>query len=360
MNMPFRVAFVGVDHPHGAGWRESLANLEAEVQIAALVPRFGGTTFSLEERHCQVPRFQTVEQLLSDGRDLFDGAIICLPNDECPDAVVDLANAGKHVLVEKPGAASVAAGQKIVEAVRKSRVAFQSGYLWRYDAGANRLRDMVRDGRFGQLISIETSFVTSDVARRGAQHYLFDSSVSGRGFFNWLACHWIDLLLYVTCQDVVGITARTGSFGASATDVEDGGAAIFDLAGGGLATFIGGYWLPRWAGEANWTVRGSQRWVHWDPMRSGTGGVLTIHGPQPQFQAMNETFSIPADAVPGYGGSRCVDLLRDWIGAAKERRDCRNTPESALAVLKILDGIYESSATGCRLEMGMNGMKDAT
>lgn len=351
MTMPFRVAFVGVDHPHGAGWRESLANLEAEAQITALVPRFGGTTFSLEERHCRAPRFETVQQLISDGHDLFDGAIVCLPNDESPDAAVLLARAGKHVLIEKPGAASAADGRRIVEAVRKSGVAFQSGYLWRYDAGASRVRDMVRDGRFGKLISIDMSFVTSDVSRRGAEHYLFDPNVSGRGFFNWLACHWIDLLQYVAGQDIVGITARTGSFGATATDVEDGGAAIFDLADGALATFVGGYWLPRWTTEAQWTIRGSQRWVHWDPMRPGTGGVITIHGPQQQFQAMNETFSIPPDTTSGYGGSRCIDLLRDWIDAAKEKRGCRNTPESLVAALETLDGIYESSASGRRIEI---------
>ncbi len=351
MTTLFRVAFVGVDHPHGAGWRESLANLDSELQITAVVPRFGGTTFSLEERHCRAPRFETVEQLISDGSGLFDGAIVCLPNHESPDAVVRLARAGKHVMIEKPGAASAADGRKIVEAVRKSQVAFQSGFLWRYDAGANRLRDMVRDGRFGKLISIETSFATSDVSRRGAEHYLFEANVSGRGFFNWLACHWVDLLRYVAGQDIVGITARTGSFGATATDVEDGGAAIFDLADGALATFVGGYWLPRWTTEAEWTIRGSQRWVHWDPMRPGTGGVITTHGPQPQFQAMNETYSMPPDPVPGYGGSRCLALLRDWVAAAKEKRDCRNTPESLLAVLETLDVIYESSAGGRRIEV---------
>src|SRR5262249_44334964 len=155
--------------------------------------------------------------------------------------------------------------------------------------GANRLRDMVRDGRFGKLISVETGFTTSDVSRRGAGHYLFDPQISGRGFFNWLACHWIDLLLYIAGQPIVGITARAGTFGTQATELEDGGAAILDLENDALATFVGGYWLPRWTSESHWTIRGSQRWVHWDPMRAGTGGVFTIHGPQPQFQAMDES-----------------------------------------------------------------------
>jgi predicted dehydrogenase len=327
-----------------------LLNLGADAAVTAIVPRFGGTTFSLEERHSTVPRFETVAQLVADGGDTFDGAIICLANDEAPDAALQLAQAGKHVLVEKPGARSAAEARRLVAAMQESGVAFQSGYLWRYDTGANRLREMARDGRFGKLISVEMSWVTSDVARRGPEHYLFDRETSGGGFFNWLACHWIDLLLYITGEPVTGVSARVGTFGAVETDVEDGGAAIFDLGGGALATFVGGYWLPRWTGESRWTIRGSQRWVHWEPIRAGTAGVLTIHGPQPQFQAMEETFSIPPDSVPGYGGARSVALLKDWISAARTAGSCRNSPRSLLAVLEVLEKIYESSSTSRRIE----------
>jgi predicted dehydrogenase len=359
MSAPFRVAFVGIDHPHGAGWRESLGGLPDELEITALVPRFGGTTYSLEERYARLPRFETVEQLLKEGHGLFDGAVVCLPNQEGPAAAVALAKAGKHLLVEKPGAGRPSDARGIVEAVRAAGVAFQSGYLWRYDAGAERLRRMVADGRFGKLISAELNFVTSDVARRGPGHYLFDPVESQRGFFNWLACHWLDLLLYVTGDTVTGVTARVGRFGAQAVDVEDGGAAILELAGGTLATFIGGYWLPRWAGEARWTLRGSERWIHWDPMRAGTGGVITIHGPQPQFQAMNETYTLPADSTPGYGGQRAVELIRDWVSAAAERRECRNTPQGMLDTLELLEAIYESSRTGSRVATRIGGAAGA-
>ncbi|MBI5758473.1 MAG: Gfo/Idh/MocA family oxidoreductase, partial [Planctomycetales bacterium] len=165
---PFRIAFIGVDHPHGAGWRDSLQQLGDEVEITALVPHFDGATASLEERLAHVPRFATVDDAVARGS--FDGAVVCLPNNAAPDACVMLAQAGKHVLLEKPGAGSAAAAERIVQAVRQAGVAFQSGYMWRYDAGANRLRDMVRDGRFGKLISVEMNFVTSDIRRRNPDH----------------------------------------------------------------------------------------------------------------------------------------------------------------------------------------------
>lgn len=352
MSQLFRVAFIGVDHPHGAAWRESLLNLGSEVCITALVPEFGGGLASLEESIANVPRFGSVAELLARGGHLFDGAVICLPNDCTPAVLELLAQAGKHVLTEKPCGLNAAAARRALETVRKSGVAFQAGYLWRYDEGAQRIKEMVVDGRFGKLISVEMTLVTSDAARRGPAHFLFDPQQSGGGFFNWLGCHYLDLLTYVTGQSVTAVTARTGVFGETALGVEDGGSAIFDLSGGALSTFVGGYWLPRWAGEWRWALRGSQRWLHWDPNRAGTGGVMEIHGPQPQFHAMEEVFSLPPDKTRGYGGARSRELIRDWIAVARgERRECRNTPATALATLELMDAMYRSSAEGRCVEL---------
>ena len=333
------------------GWRESLRQVLDAVEITALVPAFDNGTTSLEQRYTDLPRFETVEALLRDGGDLFDGALVCLPNNTGPDAVVQLAQAGKHILLEKPGAANAADAHRMAEAVRTAGVAFQSGYMWRYEEGANRLRDMMTDGSFGKLISLEMTWTTSDVFRRDPGHYLFDPKDSGPvGFFNWLGCHHLDLLSYVTSQTVTGVTARVGNFGGTPIDMEDGGSAILDLSGGGLATFTGGYWHPRWLNDIQWNLRGTQRWVHWDPSRTGTGGVLEIHGPQPQFMAMEETFELPPDDTPGYGGKAMIALLHDWVRCAHEGGDCRNTPESMVAVLETIDRIYESSRSGRRVE----------
>jgi predicted dehydrogenase len=344
----FRIAFIGIDHPHGAGWREVLPVLGPDVELVALVPGFGGSIASLEERYVHLPRFETVDALLQ--FNAFDGVIVCLPNNEAPAAMTALAKAGKQIVAEKPGAASAADFAPVAEAVTRAGVAFQAGYLWRYDPGANRLRDMVRDRRFGKLISIEMTLVTSDVARRGPGHHLFDKKASGRGFYNWLACHWLNLLPYVTGEQITAVTARLGNFGDTPSEVEDGGTAILELSGGGLATLVGGYWLPRWLTEGHWTIRGSQRWVKWDPNAAGTSGRFDIHGPQPQFHAMEETFTLPKDVTPGYGGGRTVQLLRDWIAEARGVTGrCRCGTESTLNTLRLLDAIYRASEQGQRV-----------
>src|SRR5262249_29093230 len=196
-----------------------------------------------------------------------------------------------------------------------------------------RLRELQRGGRLGTLLRIGIASLSGDGPSRGASHYLFDRQVSGRGFFNWLACHWLDLLPYVTGERVTAVTAKLGNFGETPCPVEDGGAAILELSGGGLATLVGGYLLPRWLTEGHWTIRGGKRWVKWDPNAPGSGGKFEIHGPQPQFHAMEETFTLPHDPTPGYGGTRTIELLRNWIAEARgEKGRCRCGIEPTLEV----------------------------
>jgi predicted dehydrogenase len=348
MTVPFRIACIGIDHPHGAGWRELFPHAGVLVEVTAIVPAFGGAVASLEEKLARVPRFETVDELLRGGN--FDGALVCLPNRETPGVVAALAAAGKHVLMEKPGGASAADFAPAAEALRKSGVAFQTGYLWRYDAGAERVRDMIADGRFGKLISIEIGQFTSDVKRRGKDHYLFDRDQSGRGFFNWLGCHWLDLVPFLTGDRVAAVTARVGCFGAAPVETEDGGTVILETANGTLVTLTGGYWLPRWTGELTLSLRGSERWVRWEPVAPGTGGRFRIHGPQPQFHAMEETFDLVADPTPGYGGAKGTATVRDWIATARQEvTACRNTVDSTVETLRVLDAVYRSSDEGRRV-----------
>jgi len=341
MAEPFRIAFIGVDHPHGSGWRESISLIYEEAQLVAFVKGFDGAIASLEEKYALLPRFNSVTELLLWSE--FDGAVVCLPNCETTDVVVQLAQAGKAVLVEKPCAASASNWLPAMNAIRANKVAFQAGYMWRYDEGAQRLKSMVLEGRFGKLISLQMNWYTSDITRRGPDHYLFDPKISGGGFFNWLACHWFDLLMYVTESKVKSVCAKVGVFSDTNAKVEDGGSALLELSQGCLVNFSGGYWLPRWAGESGWSLFGSQRWLHWNPSHPGTGGLFEIHGPQPQFMPMEEKFILPLDNTKGYGGKKTLHLLQDWIAMAKGGPDCRNTPESVYATLQIVDAIYESS-----------------
>jgi predicted dehydrogenase len=348
INRPRRkIAFLGVDHPHGSAWRKLLDGFVEQVEISAIMAGLDGGLASLEEKYAAVPRFADIETLLSDGE--FEGAIVCLSNRESPSIIRRLINSGKHVLVEKPGAGTASELSSLVAACEERAIAFQSGYMWRYDDIANRLKTMVADGQFGKLVHIDMKFVTVDVQRRDPNHYLFDAEQSKRGFFNWLACHHVDLLSFITDRELVAVTAKLGRFGETDTPLDDGGTAIFELEGNVLATFTGGYWLPRWDGVSQWSLYGSKRWVHWYPTFPDTSGRLEIHGPKPHWFAMDDTYDSPPDSTPGYGGSRGMALVDDWLDSFQTGVPCRNSPESLVKTLHWMDAVYQASDNGQRV-----------
>ena len=45
-----------------------------------------------------------------------------------------------------------------------------------------------------------------------------------------------------------------------------------------------------------------------------------------------------------------IDLLRDWIHAMRMGTNCRNTPESTIATLEVIDTIYQASEKAKRIE----------
>ena len=63
MTDKLRIAVLGIDHPHGMGWRESLTHVADELDITALMPACDNATASLEERLTKLPRFDNVDEL---------------------------------------------------------------------------------------------------------------------------------------------------------------------------------------------------------------------------------------------------------------------------------------------------------
>ena len=66
---------------------------------------------------------------------------------------------------------------------------------------------------------------------------------------------------------------------------------------------------------------------------------------------MEEIFTTPEDKTPGYGGIRGLLLVQDWFDCIRTgRRDNRGAARPMLAVLELIDTIFQSSREGRRIE----------
>ncbi|MFQ6134080.1 MAG: Gfo/Idh/MocA family protein [Armatimonadota bacterium] len=82
-----------------------------------------------------------------------DAVYICTPPKFHREAAVRAAEAGVHVLCEKPLAAGLADAQAIEEAVTRADITFMVGFHFRFTPALARLRELVASGDLGEVYS---------------------------------------------------------------------------------------------------------------------------------------------------------------------------------------------------------------
>ena len=180
-----KIAFVGTAHPHSKAYLETISQVP-EVQVTALLENGGAS----DERFAAAARFEELDALLAHGD--FEAAFVFLPNDEAAAACRALAAAGKHIFCEKPVCRSAAEMKEVAAAVQEAGVAFCTGYQWRVHPISRYVRKLVAEGYLGEVHAVEARLITTTVAARNPEHYLFNKAKSGGGIVNWLGCHHID------------------------------------------------------------------------------------------------------------------------------------------------------------------------
>lgn len=149
---------------------------------------------------------------------------VCTPDDSHLAPCLAAARAGKHLLIEKPLASTVADADAIVEAVREAGVTAMVGHICRFDPRYAGAREKVRQGLLGDLIfayARRHNVISSP--RRAGRH----TDVLG-----FLAIHDIDAIHYVTGRRIVRVFARGSRKLLADMGVDDAVTAVLDFDNG--------------------------------------------------------------------------------------------------------------------------------
>jgi predicted dehydrogenase len=112
-----------------------------------------------------------------------DAVYLPLPTRVRKSWAIRAAEAGKHVLVEKPVGASSADAGEIVEACRRNRVQFMDGVMFMHSRRLDRIRDVLNDGdSIGRIKRITSEFTF------GAEDEFFKSNIRTSSQLEPLGC----------------------------------------------------------------------------------------------------------------------------------------------------------------------------
>ena len=259
-------------------------------------------------------------------RDDVDAVDICSPNALHAEMAIAAAEAGKHVLVEKPMAVTLAEADAMIDAAAAAGVVLMAAHNVRFAAPYLAAARAVADGRIGEVVGVRAAFGhAGPQAWAPASTWFREPSVAGGGAVLDLGIHVADLLRAVTHDEVEEVSAFLRR--PDPDGVEEAGQVAFSLRGGGVGTF-----------HASWVARPGpdhQLVVH------GTDGSLTVERGQAVVR--------PADRSAG--GKVVVepppdapDLFASFVAACRGDAAPAVTGEDGRAALAVVVAAYEAAA----------------
>jgi predicted dehydrogenase len=351
------VALLGIEHPHSLAHLATLQQLPEVERILLWDTNAEALERARATQGAKVVAVSTdLDTILADPR-LF-ACLAAVRNDLGPDIFLRVINAGKHLMAEKPVGRTAADAARIVEAARRAGVQLGVCYQNRYIPAVREARDFVRQGLIGPLISVEMRLITTQVQFRDPKHWLFRNEHSGGGILSWLGCHYIDMMRFLTGEEIVSVAAEVATRSGENIDVEDVAALSLRFESGAVGTLHCGYMLAQSGGgyhnrtgyDTYVGVNGRLGRFHWTTLNMPSS--LTVETVHPAWSgAPQRVFQYAYRDSPAYGGVYGENFMRDFFLAAQGKAEAPTRGEDALAVARVVDAAYESSRTGRRITL---------
>jgi 1,5-anhydro-D-fructose reductase (1,5-anhydro-D-mannitol-forming) len=133
-----------------------------------------------------------------------DVVFIATPNALHPDEVIAAAEAGKHVLCDKPLATTTADAIRAFEACRRAGVKLGINIHYRHMPWARQIRELITTGAIGDVISCR---IQASGNVRPPASWRADPALAGLGTVHNIGVHLFDLLRFVQDAEPTEVAA---------------------------------------------------------------------------------------------------------------------------------------------------------
>ncbi|MBQ4527809.1 MAG: Gfo/Idh/MocA family oxidoreductase [Clostridia bacterium] len=132
----------------------------------------------------------------------------------------------KHIHMEKPGGVNLSDFEKLVETIKSNNSVFHTGYMYRYNPYIMELKEQIKNGDLGDIISVEAQM--NCIHPPKVRQWL-ETFPGGMMFF--LGCHLVDLIYSIqgTPKNIIPLNKCSGIDGVTG---EDFGMAVFEYENG--------------------------------------------------------------------------------------------------------------------------------
>ncbi|SMH56448.1 Gfo/Idh/MocA family protein [Mesorhizobium australicum] len=331
-----RIAIVGLGMavtPHARG----LMDLAGTVEVVHAYARSEGRRQAFGAKF-PFPLCDSLETILND--DSVEAVAVLSPANTHRDIALRCAEAGKHVLMEKPLEITTARAEELVAACRRAGVRLGVVLQHRFRPAGMKLAEMLRAGELGAIVGCST------VIRLWRPQSYYDEpgrgtlARDGGGVLISQGIHTLDLMLSLAgpVAEVTGFTATTPIHRMETEDMVCAAARFANGAIGTIDATTAAY--PGFPEEIVLTCE---------------KGTALLRGTEllVQFQDGRKIAMEPDRSAGGTGADPMAfphdyhrAVMADFVEAIRAGRDPKVTGEEALKVHRLIDALIETGRTG--------------
>lgn len=263
----------------GCGWvaRDYVAPATLEAANARLVAVTDCSSAALSDiapDETEITRTTDLGEFLSHAE--LEAVYVATPNDSHAALVAAAAEAGKHVLCEKPMATNLRDAERMVRACREMNVTYATAFDQRFQAYHRLLKSLIAERRLGAITAVRIHYACWLPPDWSADNWRVDARRAGGGALIDLAPHGLDLSQHLLGEELIEVSClmQRKVFEYA---VDDGAALIGKFEGGALLTMNVAYNCPDNYPRRTLEIIGTDAMaVARDTMGQVSGGTLTL------------------------------------------------------------------------------------
>ena len=273
--------------------------------------------------------FGSYDALLADPD--IDAVYNPLPNHMHDEWTRKAADAGKHILCEKPLTCDADSSEKLIAYTRSKKVRLMDGFMWPHHPRTHKIRQVLDSGAIGEVKKVVAAF-TFNLAGLPTDNIRMQPAAGGGGLLD-VGCYTTYAIRWWMRAEPVKVYASAVM--ANGVDVAMSG--VWTFADGRTANFDCGFTHPL------------RTWVE----IVGTEATICIPNlwipdERAAFQLVKQSgdFGMVVEEIETPGQNQMVHMLDDFAAAVWENREPVPNPDEAVKSLRVMDALKASAATG--------------
>jgi predicted dehydrogenase len=264
-----------------------------------------------------------------------DAVDICLPHALHAPVAIAAAEAGKHVLVEKPMATTLTEALAMVQAHSRAGTTLMVAQNQRYAGEHRQLKQLLDDGALGRVFAARADCNQHLSGSLGTGHWFASRALAGGGVVISVAIHKIDLLRYLLGEVRQVASFHTVSGVNPGMDCEDAGVTVLEFETGAVAELFSSFATAV-------------------PPIGGVRELFVLHG---EFGMVSNVggWRLHSAVLDGYGdGLKLLDLpaenafvneIRHWVECVVNGNEPLSSGRDNLGTMAVIDAIYRAART---------------